>query len=137
MARIDAYLYFDGKCSEAMRFYKDCLGGELSLMTVGESPVGRQLPPSEQNKIMHARLKNGDIVIMSSHAIGSGGLAQGDNIWLSISCSSRQEVDDIFSKLSEGGKAEQAPKDEFFGYFGNLTDRYGIHWMLVFETPPS
>ncbi len=137
MAHIEAYLHFDGNCRDAMTFYRDCLGGELNLMSNGDSPMGKDMPASEKKKIMHARLKSGDNVIMGSDNMGNVAVKKGTGISLSISCSSKKELDGIYSKLSAGGKAEHAPKDEFFGYYGDLRDKYGIHWMLVHETPQA
>ena len=137
MAKMDAYLHFDGNCGEAMAFYKGCFGGELNLMTVGDSPMGKQAPANEQKKIMHAALKSGDIGIMASDNTGPSAspIKRGSNISFSLSCANKKELDGIYSKLSAGGKADHPPKDEFFGYYGDLTDKYGIHWMLVHETP--
>jgi PhnB protein len=137
MAKLDAYLHFDGNCSEAMTFYKGALGGELNLMMVGDSPMGKQAPPSDQKKVMHAKLSIGDMGLMGSDNMGDTPVKMGANISLSLSCASKKELDGIYSRLSAGGKATHQPKDEFFGYFGDLTDKYGITWMLVFEAPRS
>ena len=65
MAQLNAYLHFSGDCREAMNFYKACLGGELNLMVVGDSPMAAQMPPGAKNNIMHALLKSGSISIRS------------------------------------------------------------------------
>ena len=122
MAKMDAYLHFEGNCKEAMTFYKGALGGELNLMTVGDSPMGKQAPAADQKKIMHAMLKNGDIGIMGSDNMGGNPVKVGTNISLSLSCADKKELDGIYARLSAGGKATHPPKDEFFGYFGDLTD---------------
>ncbi len=139
MAKMDVYLHFDSNCKEAMTFYKGCFGGELNVMTVGESPMGKQAPASDQKKVMHARLKSGDIGIMASDNFGPDAkpVARGSNISLSLSFDAKKDLDGIYSKLSAGGKANHPPKDEFFGYYGDLTDKYGVHWMLVHEKPQS
>ncbi len=137
MPQLNPYLQFDGNCKEAMNFYKSCLGGELSLMTMGESPMGKDLPAEAKNKVMHARLKNDGVVIMAADNMSPGGPAPGGNISLSISAGSKKEIDTFFSKLSAGGKVLHAPKEEFFGYYGDLKDKYGINWMLVHEKPTS
>jgi PhnB protein len=66
-----------------------------------------------------------------------GGITRGNQISLSISCASAKEADALYSKLSKGGKATHPMKDEFFGYFGDLTDKYGLTWMLTYEKPRS
>jgi PhnB protein len=137
MGQINPYLLFDGNCREAMNFYKGCFGGELRLMTIGESPMAKDMPPDKQNKIMHARLKSDGALIMAADGMGPGGTTPGGNISLSFMGSSKKEIDTVFSKLSAGGKVLHAPKDEFFGYYGDLEDKYGINWMLVYEKPSS
>jgi PhnB protein len=106
-------------------------------MTVGESPMGKDMPPEDQKKVMHARLQNDGLVIMAADNMSPGGSKPGGNISLSVVGGSKKEIDTLFSKLSAGGKVLHAPKDEFFGYYGDLTDKYGTNWMLVFETPPK
>ncbi len=137
MAQINPYLLFDGNCRDAMGFYKGCLGGELNLMTVGESPMGKEMPVDAQKKIMHARLQADGLVIMAADNMGPSGTTPGGNISLSLTGGSKKEIDTLFSKLSAGGKVLHAPKDEFFGYYGDLKDKYGTTWMLVYEAPRS
>ncbi len=135
MAQVNAYLHFDGNCRQAMTFYTDCLGGELNLMTIGESPMASQMPPDSKNKIMHSQLKNGNIVIMGADLMGPGGLKTGSQISLTIDCGSNKEADVLYSRLSAGGKPTHPMKEEFFGYYGDLTDKYGINWMLSRMNP--
>jgi PhnB protein len=137
MGQINPYLLFDGNCRDAMNFYKGCFGGELSLMTIGESPVAKDMPPDKQNQIMHARLKSDGALIMAADGMGPGGTTPGGNISLSFMGGSQKEIDAVFAKLSTGGKVLHSPKDEFFGYYGDLKDKYGINWMLVYEKPRS
>jgi PhnB protein len=137
MGQINAYLLFDGNCREAMNFYKGCFGGELSLTTIGESPVAKDLPADKQNRIMHARLQSDGALIMAADGMGPGGTTPGGNISLSFTGRSQKEIDTVFGKLSAGGKVLHSPKDEFFGYYGDLKDKYGINWMLVYEKPRS
>jgi PhnB protein len=133
MTRIDVYLAFGGNCREAMTFYKECLGGELTLQTVGESPVAGQLPPEAQSTIMHANLTRGNLVLMGSDMAGEDRVI-GDNFALSLSCSSEEELNRCFSKLSAGGKVSYPLKTEFWGAtFGQLIDKYGYHWMLSYD----
>ncbi len=137
MPQINAYLLFDGNCREAMGFYKGCFGGELTMSTVGESPMGKDQPADAQKKIMHARLSSDGLVLMAADDMGPTGTKPGGNIALSIMGSSRKEIDTLFSKLSAGGKVLHAPKDEFFGYYADLKDKYGTTWMLVHEKASS
>jgi PhnB protein len=135
MMQLNTYLHFNGNCREAMTFYKECLGGELTLMPVGESPMGAQMPPEQKNHILHSQLKNGNITLMASDMFGPAGVTKGTNFSLTIVCGSTKEADALYSKLSVGGKATHPMKEEFFGYYGDLTDKYGFQWMLNYEKP--
>jgi PhnB protein len=138
MAQIDAYLTFDGNCREAMSFYSDCLGGELKMMSVGESPVAGQMPPEARGLIMHASLTKGPLTLMASDMVGKGALVRGNTISLMIMCESEEQLRAFFSKLSVGGKVSQPVKQEFWGaLYGDLTDKFGMRWMLNFEKPKA
>jgi PhnB protein len=137
MAQLNAYLHFGGECREAMTFYKSCLGGELELMAVGDSPMAAQMPPAAKNNIMHALLKSGAISIMASDWMAPGTMTKGNNISLSLSCSSNKEADALYAKLSAGGTAAHPLKDEFFGYYGDLKDKFSVNWMLNVMKPQS
>src|SRR6267378_2537439 len=103
MTQINSYLTFSGNCRDAMTFYKECLGGELTLQTVGESPTAEQMPPEMKQSIMHSTLTNGGIVLMGSDMVGKDGLIRGNAISLLLNCSSEEEIKDYYAKLSEGG----------------------------------
>ena len=135
MAQLNAYLHFNGNCREAMTFYKESLGGDLELMVVGDSPMGAQMPPDAQKKILHSSLRSGDMVLMASDMIGPEGVVKGNNVTLTINCSSAKEADTLFSKLAAGGKATHPMKEEFFGYYGDFTDKYGFNWNLSYMKP--
>ncbi len=137
MARLNPYLRFDGNCSEAMKFYKDCFGGELQIMTIGESPMASQTPKEAHKKVMHARLKNGTIDLMASDMTGAEGVKRGNTISLTLASGNKKEIEGLFSKLSAGGKVLHPLKEEFFGLYGDLTDKFGIDWMLNVEKPAS
>jgi PhnB protein len=134
---LNTYLHFDGNCREAMTFYKECLGGELSMMSVGESPMAAQMPPEAKKNILHAKLDSGSVTIMASDMMGPGGVTKGTNVSLTLNCSSNKEADALYAKLCAGGKATHPMKEEFFGYYGDLTDKFGLNWMLNHEKPQS
>jgi len=134
MKRIDAYLFFEENCREVMTYYQQCLGGELNLMTVGESPVAGQLPAEMKDKIMHACLSNEGVIIMASDNCMGGPLAQSKNFSLSLVCSNEEEVHALYGKLADGGEVVTAPKVEFWGdVFGMLVDKFGVSWMLNYR----
>jgi len=137
MAQVNAYLHFQDNCRQAMTFYKECLGGDLSLMTVGESPAAAQMPHQAKNGIMHSQLKNGESIIMASDNLGTGSITKGNQFSMTVNCSSKQEADALYAKLSAGGKATHPMEDAFFGYYGDLTDKFGINWMISHMKPQS
>ena len=132
MAQLNAYLIFDGNCKVAMEFYKSCLGGELKLMNVGESPMAAQTPAEMRDKIMHSVLASGNTVLMGSDMIGGGEYKPGNTVYLCLVCESKAEIERLFSKLSVGAKATRPLKEEFFGTYGDLTDKFGFGWMFQF-----
>ncbi len=80
MAQLNPYISFTGNCREAMEFYHACLGGELSIMTFGESPMKDQMPAHMHNTLMHSRLKNGGIELMASDMMSPGELIRGTDM---------------------------------------------------------
>jgi len=134
MTQINAYLTFKGNCREAMTFYKECLGGELSLQTIGGSPVEAQCPAGMKDDILHAALQKDGLVLMATEMVGQEGLSKGNNFALALSCSSEEEINTFFSNLSAGGQVMHPLKVEFWGaIFGVLNDRFGIRWMLTYD----
>ncbi len=134
MTQINAYVGFNGQCREAMTFYKECLGGELTLQTIAETPVAAQCAEGMQNSIMHSSLTKGNLLLMGSDMTGPDGYNQGNNIALSLNCSSEEEINTFFSKLAEGGKIIDPLKVQFWGaIFGVLTDKFGINWMFNYD----
>ncbi len=136
MAKLNPYVKFnDEKCKEAMNFYKDCLGGELDFMTVGESPMAKDMPGKE-NLIMHSTLKKRDWTLIGSDMMRDKAVV-GDNVGLSLECENDQEIKMIFDKLAAGGNIFMPLEDAFWGAtFGVVTDKYGIEWMLNFQKTP-
>lgn len=66
MKNIDAYVFFENECREAMNFYQQCLGGELTMMTIGESPAAEQMPADKRGMIMHSSLTNGTMTLLAA-----------------------------------------------------------------------
>lgn len=135
MSQLNPYLNYQGNCREAMTFYKDCIGGELTMQTVGESPMAAQMAADTHDKIMHSHLvKDGTPFLMASDLFMPGEFTPGNNISLSYNCSSEEEAKDVFSKLSAGGQVTHPLQVEFWGgLFGTLTDKFGIQWMVHFD----
>ncbi len=136
MAQLSPYLTFNNNTREAMSYYKECLGGELTLMAVKDTPVCDQMPPEFQDSIMHSSLKTTDWEILASDMTPEK-LNIGNDVHISFSVGSEKELNTIFAKLSEGGKVKQPINPMFFGLIGSLTDKFGKHWVLTFMNPNS
>ena len=142
MTTINVYLTFAGNCEEAFNFYKSVLGGEYSYFSrFKDMPPSDDCPPlpdDEKEKIMHISLPiSKETVLMGSDSSEAFGQApiQGNNFSLSINAEKKEEVDRIFGELSEGGQVTMPLSDTFWGaYFGMLTDKFGIQWMVSCET---
>ena len=134
MTQINSYLTFGGNCREAMTFYKNCLGGELTLQTIGESPLADQMPPEMQQGILHATLTKGALVLLASDMVAEEGLTRGNAVSLMLNCSSEDEIKAFYNSLSAGGQATHPLENSFWGaLFGDLTDKFGNHWLLHFD----
>ena len=132
MKVITPYLNFDGNCREAMTFYQRCLGGELYVMTVGEGQPDS--PPEAKDRLIHARLTKGSMILMASDTMPGMPLYAGNTVHLNIVCESDAEVDTLYAALVDGGKAVMPPEDAFWNArFAMLIDRFGMHWMLNHE----
>jgi PhnB protein len=138
MSRINVYLAFNGDCREAMTFYKNCLGGELQLQSVGESPMSGNMPANMSQHILHSTLNRGDLLIMASDMAPKGGLVKGNSVSLLLDCESEEEIRNCYSKLSSGGSPDHPLENTFWGaLFGDLTDRFGNRWLLNFLKPST
>jgi PhnB protein len=133
--QIEPYLFFEGRCDEAVEFYRRALGAELGpLMRYKESPEPHQpgaLPPGSENKVMHAVMKIGDTKIMVSDGRCSGKPAfQG--FGLTINAPDVASADRMFAALAEGGQVQMALAKTFFSpRFGMVSDRFGVLWMII------
>lgn len=131
MTNIVSYLTFNGNCREAMTFYKECLGGELTFQTIGESPMANKMPTEMKDGILHSNLTNGGLVIMGSDMCNENGLIKGNSVSLMLNCSDEEEVKTKYKMLSKGGIANHPLENTFWGaVFGDLTDKYGNHWVF-------
>lgn len=138
MAQIQVYLGFTDNCQEAMRFYQRCLGGELQVQTVAESPMATDFPAELQGRVLHSILSHGDLTLMASEMVHNATRSQA--VSLMLQCTSPQEIETCFEHLSQGGQVTQPLVESFWGStFGHLTDRYGVNWMLNYtkESAPA
>jgi PhnB protein len=135
MKRLDLYLHFTGECRAAMEFYHQCLGGELTLSTFGESPMATQVPAALKDQIIQSRLEAEGVAIVADDVTGRVKIAQGNNISLFLHSGHMKEIEGYFSKLSEGGQVHQPLTQAFFGIFGMFTDKFGLNWVFQADNP--
>lgn len=130
MTHINAYLNFNGQAREAMTFYHDCLGGELVMQKISESPMAARMPSETGAKILHSSLTKNNLILMASDMMGNS-VVKGNSISLCVNCSSDEEVNSFFSNLSRGGSVNEPLHQSFWGAtFGSLTDKFGITWIF-------
>ncbi len=131
MLQLDSYLFFDGNCADAMRFYERTLGGKLQLMTHGDSPMAAQTPPGSANRIMHARLELDGRVLMASDSMVGYPYEGMKGFSLSLNYPAAAEAQRMFAALAEGGKITMPIAKTFWAEaFGMLVDRFGTPWMV-------
>jgi PhnB protein len=133
--QVQPYLFFNGCCEEALMFYRDVLGAEVTAMMrysdSPEPPPPGMLPSGFENKIMHANVRIGDSTIMASDG-NSAGEPNFDGFMLSITVADDANAERLFAALAEGGQVRMPMTSTFFASrFGMLADRYGLGWMVV------
>jgi len=131
MHQLNTYLFFDGTCADAMRFYERTLGGKLSLMTHAESPMAAQTPPGSADRIMHARLDFDGGMLMASDWMAGQPYGGMKGFSLSLIYPTAAEARRMFDTLAQGGQVTM-PMDKTFWAeaFGMLVDRFGTPWMV-------
>jgi PhnB protein len=131
---IQPYLVFDGRAEEAAAFYEKALGAQTTmLMRYKDSPApppDEMLPPGWSAKVMHMCLKIGDSVVFGTDGDGEATGFKGFS--LSYSAKTAEEAERVYAALSDGGEPQMKLAKTFFSpAFGMLTDRFGVHWMVV------
>jgi len=131
--KLTPFLLFDGNCAEAMTFYQGCLGGELAITKVSDTPMKAQMPAAQHHKVAFANLKSGLLEFSGTdwlHATRTP--KQGNTVALYISGGKYNELRTIFDKLAVGASKELLDdlRDLPFGTYGHLADKYGVHWFF-------
>ena len=133
--QVQPYLFYNGRCEEALEFYKKALGINVEmLMRYSDNPEPMppgMIPPGAENKVMHASFRLGDSVLMASdgHCTGSTSF-QGFS--LSISAPDQAAAERMFNALAEGGKVQMPLQKTFYSpCFGMVADKYGMGWMVI------
>ena len=132
--QVQSYLFFNGRCEEAIEFYKKTLGAKVEmLMRFKEAPGDHKCSPGSEEKVMHACLRIGETAVMASD-----GMAQGKpefkGFSLTINAKDKAEADRLFGALSDGGQVHQPLTETFFSpRFGMVADKFGVGWMVMVE----
>ena len=131
MHQLNTYLFFDGTCADAMRFYERTLGGKLSLMTHAESPMAAETPPGSANRILHARLDFDGGMLMASDSMVGQPYEGMKGFSLSLIYPTEAEGRRMFDALAQGGHVIMPMQKTFWSEgFGMLVDRFGTPWMV-------
>ena len=130
------YLFFNGRCEEALHFYRDTLGAEITaLMRYKESPMPPpNMQPGMEDRIMHAEFRIGESFAMASD--GCDDVPPFAGFSLSIEARDADDAEQLFNAMVKGGKVEMPMSETFFSpRFGMLTDRFGVGWMVGYFPP--
>jgi PhnB protein len=132
MPALTPYLLFDGSCESAMEFYQTIFGGELSLTKVKDSAARDHMPAFQQDKLLNARLRSGNIEISSSDWLRPQQVpVRSNTVCLYLSGGTLSELKSLFEKLSAGAEVTDPLKELFFGSYGALNDKFGVRWMFL------
>jgi PhnB protein len=129
---LQPYLFFDGKCDEALDFYKKAVGAEPKmLMRFSQAPDQSMVSPGSENKVMHAQVQIGDTTVLMSDGRCTGN-TNFQGFALTLTAKSENEADKTFNALADGGKVTMPMAKTFFSpRFGMLTDKFGVGWMVL------
>jgi PhnB protein len=134
MLKSAPFLLFDGNCAEAMTFYHQCLGGELTLTRLGDTPMKDTLPPEKHDRIINAHLKSGAIDISATDWMAAPEFeaVQGNTFAIFVTGESYDELQPLFDKLKDGdhNKRLQELHEMPFGIYGQFYDKFGIQWIF-------
>jgi PhnB protein len=142
MATLNTYLTFDGNCEEAFNFYKSVFGGEFQYIgrfkDMPPEDKSMSVPQDQAERIMHVSLPiSKETILMGSDTAGewAATFKQGNNFSISITADTKEEADRIFNGLAKGGVVSMPLTVTFWSaYFGTLTDKFGINWMMSWDT---
>ncbi|MFH0350451.1 MAG: VOC family protein [Chromatiales bacterium] len=136
---VQPYLFFDGRCEDAIEFYRKALDAEVEmLMRFKDSPEPPQpgmVPPGSENKVMHASFRIGDTSVMASDGYCTG-KPSFQGFTLSLTVGDEAEAERYFNVLADGGKVNMPLAKTFFSpSFGMVADRFGVSWMVLVAMP--
>lgn len=138
---LNVYLHFSGNCREVFEFYRSVFGGGFALCSsFRDMPDQTGIEEEEKDNVLHVSYDIGGTTLMGSDVPSAYAppFEQGNNFSISYQTESREQTEELFNRISEGGKVTMPLGDMFWGaYFGSCTDKYGINWMFNYEEPPG
>jgi PhnB protein len=139
MLKTAPFLLFDGNCEEAMTFYHECIGGELRLSRLKDTPMKDQFPVEKHDRIINAYIKKGDIEISATDWMASPEFepVKGNTYAIYLTGDNYDEMKTIFNKLRDGDNNERLQElhEMPFGLYGQFYDRYGVQWIFRGDKP--
>jgi PhnB protein len=134
--KVQPYVFFEGKCDEALEFYKRALGAKVTaLMRWKEAPDKSMITPGQENKVMHSEFQVGETVILASDGRGTG-KPNLQGFALTITADNDADAKRIFNALGDGGQIQMPLEKTFFAsLFGMVADKFGVGWMVIVDLP--
>jgi PhnB protein len=137
LIHLTPFLLFDGNCAEAMAFYQSCLGGDLTITKVSDTPMKSHIPSEQHHKVAYAHLQSGVIEFSATDWLHATRTPKpGNTIGMYVRGGTYQELRAVFDRLAAGADRELLDdlRDMPFGTYGHLADQYGVHWFFQGET---
>jgi PhnB protein len=130
--QVQTYLFFDGRCEEALQFYRSALGAEVTtLMRFKESPDQSMISPGSEEKVMHSSFRIGETTLLASDGRNQG-QPSFEGFALTLTAPTEAEAERLFTSLSDGGQVQMPLTETFFARrFGMVADRFGVSWMIL------
>jgi len=139
MLHCHPFLLFDGDCAEAMTFYHECLGGELSLTKLGDTTMKDMFPPEKHGRLINAHLKAGDIEISATDWMASPDFdpKEGNTYAIFVIGNTYDELKTVFDKLRDGDNNSRLQElhEMPFGIYGQFYDKFGVQWIFKGDKP--
>ena len=132
--KLTPYLMFEGNAEEALNFYAEVLNGEIEMIQRYSDGQGMQVPEHYANKVLHGRLRAGEVVLYVSDAVPGQRVTTGDQVSLTVEFDSEEKTDQAYAKLQAGGEVRMPLQKTFWGAkYGKLVDAYGVQWDLNYQ----
>ena len=131
--KVQAYLAFNGNCQEALNFYGDLFNASVeNRQTYQDADI--DVPSSYRDKLQHVELKGKGLHFMAYDASPDTPINHGNQVHMSVDLDDKEKAEEVFSALSQDGQTHHNFREREWGYFGRCTDKFGINWMVNFNS---